>query len=84
VKAREPSAQQKESTGPQKHVANKAPGHSVQTKVVNSNVTDMFVAFTMVEQIMTRLSGDALEEKKISVIIKAVSSRLNLNGGNNS
>jgi hypothetical protein len=45
---------------------------------------DMFVAFTMVQQIMTGLSGAASEEEKVAVITKAVLSLLNRNGGNSS
>jgi hypothetical protein len=41
---------------------------------------DMYVAFTMVQQIMTGLSGAASEEEKVSVITKAVFSLLKHNG----
>jgi hypothetical protein len=38
----------------------------MQEEIVYSNVMDdKFVAFTMVQQIMTGLSGAALEEEKI-------------------
>jgi hypothetical protein len=45
---------------------------------------DMFVAFTVVQQIMTGLSGATSEVEKVSVIIKAVFSLLKHNGGNSS
>jgi hypothetical protein len=45
----------------------------VQAKIVNSNeMGDMFVAYTMVQQIMRGLSGAASEEEKVSVITKVV------------
>jgi hypothetical protein len=72
---------QKESVGPQKQqVTNKASGQSMQANVVNSNAMDMYIAFTMVQQIMTGLSGAASEEEKVSVITKAVFSLLKYNG----
>jgi hypothetical protein len=57
---------EKESAGPQKkQVANKESGQSMQEKIVNSNaMDDMFIAFTMVQQIVTGLSGSASEEEK--------------------
>jgi hypothetical protein len=55
-----------------------------EVKIISSNVMDMFVAFTMAQQIMTRLSGAASEEEKVSVITKAVFSLLKRNGGNSS
>ncbi|PNF27753.1 hypothetical protein B7P43_G12787, partial [Cryptotermes secundus] len=62
VEAKQPSVQQKASNSPQnQQFTNKASGQSVQTKMVNSNATDMFVAFTMVQQIMTGLSRAASE-----------------------
>jgi hypothetical protein len=78
VEAKQPSEKQKESANPQKQqVANKASGESVLAKIVNSNaMEDMFVAFTMVQQIMTGLSSAASEEEKVSVITKAVFSLL--------
>jgi hypothetical protein len=42
---------------------------------------DMFVAFTMVQQIMTGLSSTAAEEVKVSDITKSVFSPLKRNGG---
>jgi hypothetical protein len=45
---------------------------------------DIFVAFTMVQQIMTGLSRAASEDKKVSVITKSVFSLLEHNGGNSS
>jgi hypothetical protein len=41
---------------------------------------DMYVAFTVVQQIMTGLSGAASEEEEFSVITKAVFSLLKHNG----
>jgi hypothetical protein len=62
-----------ESAGPQKQQdTNKASGQSMQANVNNNTMDDMYVAFTMVQQIMTGLSGAASEEEKVSVIIKAV------------
>jgi hypothetical protein len=46
----------------------------VQAKNVNSNTVhdDMFLAFTMVQQIMTELSGAAKERENVAVVTKAV------------
>jgi hypothetical protein len=57
VKSKQPSENQKEFAGPQKkQVANKASSQSMQKETVNSNaMDDMFVAFTMAQQIMTGL-----------------------------
>jgi hypothetical protein len=45
----------------------------MQAKNVNINATDVFLAFTMVQQIMTELSGAATEKKKkVAVITKSV------------
>jgi hypothetical protein len=44
---------------------------------------NMFVAFTMVQQILTGLSGAASEEK-VFVITKTVFTLLKRNGGNSS
>jgi sRNA-binding protein len=45
---------QKESAGPQKQqVTNKTSGQSIQADVNNNAMDDMYVAFTMVQQIMT-------------------------------
>jgi hypothetical protein len=73
---------QKEPAGPQKHhVTNKASGQSMQANVANSNaMDDMYVAFTMVQQIMTGLSGAASEEEEVSVVIKVAFSLLKHNG----
>jgi hypothetical protein len=47
---------QKESAGPQKQqVTSKASGQSMQANVNNNAMEDMYVAFTMVQQIMTEL-----------------------------
>jgi hypothetical protein len=37
----------------------------MQKEIVNSNAMDMFVAFTMVQQIMTGISGAASVEEKV-------------------
>jgi hypothetical protein len=73
---------QKEYAGHQKQqVTNKATGQSMQANVVNNNaMDDMYVAFTMVQQIMTGLSGAASEEEKVAVITKVVFSLLKHNG----
>jgi hypothetical protein len=55
----------------------------VQTKNLNSTATNAFLAFTMVQQIMTDLSGAAIEKGKVAVINKAVF-RLLKNNTNNS
>jgi hypothetical protein len=83
VESKQPSGNQKESAGPQKkQVANKVSGQSMQENIVNSNaMDDMFVAFTMVQQIMTGLSSAASEGEKVSVITKSVFSLLKCNGG---
>jgi hypothetical protein len=45
----------------------------VQAKNVNNNGMDsMYLAFTVVQQIMAELSGAAAEEEKVTVITKAV------------
>jgi DNA uptake protein ComE-like DNA-binding protein len=77
------SENQKESAGPQKkQVANKASGQSLQEEIVNSNsMDDMFVTFTMVQQIMTGLSSAASEKEKVSINTKSVFSLLKRNGG---
>jgi hypothetical protein len=74
---------QKESAGPQKkQVANKISGQSMQEEVINSNeMDDMFIAFTMVQQILAGLSSAASEEEKFSIITKSVFSLLKDNGG---
>jgi hypothetical protein len=70
VESKQLSENQKESAGPQKmQVANKASAQSKQEEIVNSNVMDMFIAFTMVQQIMTGLSSAASEEKKFQLSI---------------
>jgi hypothetical protein len=82
VESKQLSENQKESAGPQKkQVANEASGQSVQEEIVNSNKIDgMFVAFTMVKQIMTGLSSPAPKEEKVSIITKCVFSLLKRNG----
>jgi hypothetical protein len=45
---------------------------------------NMFDAFTVVQHIVTGLSGAASEEEKVPVITKAVFSFLKHNGGNSS
>jgi hypothetical protein len=83
VESKQPSENQKQSAGPQKkEVANKASGQPIQEEIVNSSaMDDMFVAFTMVQQIMTVLSSAASEEEKVSIITKSVFSLLKHNGG---
>jgi hypothetical protein len=56
----------------------------VQAESVNNNVMDnMFLAFTMVQQIMTELSGAMIENENVALITKAVF-RLLKNNANNS
>jgi hypothetical protein len=77
--------QKKPAVHHEQQATSQASGQSVQAKNVNSNaMDDMFVAFTMVQQIMTGLSGAAPEEEKVAVITKAVFSLLKRNGGNSS
>jgi hypothetical protein len=73
---------QKESAGPHKQqVTNKASGQSMQANVVNNNsMDDMYFLFTMVQQILTGLSGAASEEETVLVITKAAFSLLKHNG----
>jgi hypothetical protein len=83
MQAKQPSEQQKGSQKQQ--VASQASGQSEQAKVLNGNaMDDMFIAFTVVQQIMTGLSGAASEGEKVSVITKAVFNLLKCNGGNSS
>jgi hypothetical protein len=57
----------------------------MQAKTVNSNaMDDMFVAFTMVQQIMTGLSCAASGEEEVSAITKDAFILLKHNGGNSS
>jgi hypothetical protein len=58
-------------------------GESVHAKNVNSNAMDMFLALSVVQQIMTELSGAAKGEEKVAVITKTVF-RLLKNNTNNS
>jgi hypothetical protein len=83
VESKQISENQKESAGPQKKkVAKEASGQSMQEEIINSNaMDDMFVAFTMVQQIMTGLSSAASEEEKVSIITESVFSLLKRNGG---
>jgi hypothetical protein len=55
----------------------------VQVKNVNSNAMDMCSAFTVVQQIMTELSGTATDKEKVDVITKPAF-RLLKNNANNS
>jgi hypothetical protein len=72
VESKQPPENQKESAGPQKkQVANKASGQSMQEETLNSNVMDMLIAFTMLQQIMTGLSSTESEEKNVSIITKS-------------
>jgi hypothetical protein len=83
VESKQPSENKKETAGPQKkQVANKASGQSMQEEIVNSNaMNDMFVAFTMEQQILTGFSSAASEEEKVSIITKSVFNLLKCNGG---
>jgi hypothetical protein len=77
--------QKKPAVHHEQQATSQASGQSVQAKNVNSNgMDDMFVAFTMVQKIMTGPTGAASEEEKVAVITKAVSSLLKRNGGNSS
>jgi delta 1-pyrroline-5-carboxylate dehydrogenase len=52
---------------------NQISGQSVQAKNVNINATDLvFLAFTTVQQTMTKLSGVATEKEKVAVITEDV------------
>jgi hypothetical protein len=82
VESKQPSENQKDSAGPQKkQVANKASGQSMQEVIVNRNALGMFVAFTLVQQMMTGLSSASSEEENFSIITKSVLSLLKRNGG---
>jgi hypothetical protein len=53
----------------------------MQKEIVNCNaMDDMFVAFTIVQQIMTGLSSAVSEEEKLSIITKSVFSLRKRNG----
>jgi hypothetical protein len=69
VESQQSSENQKQSAGPQKkQVANKASSQAMHEEIVNSNaMDDMFVVFTMVQQIMTGLSSAASEEEKFQL-----------------
>jgi hypothetical protein len=71
VESKQPSDNQKESADPQKkQVANKASGQSMQEEIVNTRsnaMDDIFVAFTMVQQIMTGFSSAVSEEEKFQL-----------------
>jgi hypothetical protein len=58
----------------------------VKAKNVYSNAMDghMFLAFTMVQQIVTELSGTATEKEKVAVITDAVFRLLKNNASNSS
>jgi hypothetical protein len=43
-------------------------GQSMQAKNVNSNATDIFLAFTTMQLIMIALSGAAIEDEKVAII----------------
>jgi hypothetical protein len=56
----------------------------VQDRKVNFNATDdVFLAFIMVQQIVTELYGAAMEKEKVAIVTKAVF-RLLTNNANNS
>jgi hypothetical protein len=69
VQAKQPSGYQKEPAGTQKQqVASQAWCQSVEANIVNSNaMEDMFVAFTVVQQIMIGLSA-TMSEDQVSFI----------------
>jgi hypothetical protein len=56
----------------------------VQAKNVNINAMDVFLGFTMVQQIMTELSGAATEKEMVAVIIETVFRLLKNNAINSS
>jgi hypothetical protein len=56
-----------------------------RSPIKNSNaMDDISPAFTMVQQIMTELSGAATEQEKVAVITKAVLRMLKNNANNSS
>jgi hypothetical protein len=64
---------------------NQTTSQSVQAENVNGNATDgMYLAFTMVRQIMTELSGAATEKEKVAVMTKAVFRLLKNNASSSS
>jgi hypothetical protein len=83
----QPSQQkQQQPTGKNTHHnTNQISSHSVQAKNININATDAaFIAFTVVQQIMTELFGAAIEKEKFAVITKAVFRLLKSNANNSS
>jgi hypothetical protein len=55
----------------------------VQTKNVNINATDnVLLAFTVVQQVMTELSGATTVKAKVGIITKALFSLLKNNANN--
>jgi hypothetical protein len=44
----------------------------VQSKNLNINATDVFLAFAVVQQIMTELSGAAAEKAKVNITAESV------------
>jgi hypothetical protein len=65
-------------------VTNQSSDQSVQAKNVNSNATDdMLAVVTMMQQIMTGLSG-AVTEEQVTIKIKVVFSSLQGNGNSSS
>jgi hypothetical protein len=83
----QPSQQkQQQSSGKNMHQdTSQISGQSVQAKNVNVNATDdVFLAFTMEQQIMMELSGAATEKEKVSVITEAVLGLLKNNASNSS
>lgn len=57
----------------------------MQAKCVNSNtIDDMFIAFTMAQQIMIGLSGAMSEEETVAINTKAVFGLLKRNDGTSS
>jgi hypothetical protein len=67
------------------HDGNQISGQSVQAKNISSNATgDVLLAFAVVQQIMTELSGTETEKETVAVITKAVFRLLKNNASNSS
>jgi hypothetical protein len=83
-----PQHEQQQSSGHHgQQVTNQTSGQSVQAKNVNTRITgmdDMFLAFAMVQQIMTGLLGAATEKGKVGDMTKAVFRLLKTNATNSS
>jgi hypothetical protein len=85
MEAEQPSEPEHQKEYASTEATGRQPSLSVQAKIVNSNAMEnMFVVFTMVQQIMTEFSYAASEEEKVSVITKVTFSLLKRNGSNSS